>query len=169
MPEVISFPDISAYHRDCQAGLRILYSEANPEYQARFVGYTRAEVAGELRLRLGETDMRSALVVMAHMEAKFRLDYKFRAQKKLPDDISINFRKIWKKKGEKARLIDDIFSVWKNNVEPEHKAAIGELKKFFNLRHWIAHGRYWQFTTSYDYNDVYAIVDYLMLELAWAV
>jgi hypothetical protein len=72
MPSLAPLADISEYQRDSEASLRLYYSFSNPTYQARFTGYFPSEIAVELIERLDETEMRSALIVLARIEAAFR-------------------------------------------------------------------------------------------------
>ena len=164
MFENTSLQEIAAYHSDCQAALYLFFSEVYPDYQSRFFGYTKDETTKELQRRLAETNTRSALVVMARVEATFRVDYKLRAQRKLPDDVSIEFRKIWKRRAQRAHLDEDIVAVWMKNIDNIQKNALGKMKTFFKMRNWIAHGRYWQFAVKYDYVDVYNVADYILTE-----
>jgi hypothetical protein len=150
--------DIASYHRDAEMSLRFYFSQVNPDFHARFVSYRQSDVATELTERLSETDMRSALVVMARIEAAFRVDYKQRCQMKKSDEMSIAFRKIFKARKEKARLDEDIWETWRQ-IEPSTRDLISRLRSVFRFRHWLAHGRYWPVGNKYDFQTIYLIAD----------
>jgi len=148
--------DIANYHSDTEKSIRLYFSENNPEFTNIFSGYRISDVNLMLSDMVNETDMRSTLVLMARMEAAFRIDYKARSYNKYSDPLSIEMRKIWKKQKQRARL-DDILNIW-GNTNPETKQIIGQLKSLFKFRHWLAHGRYWNIGNEYDFQTVYAIV-----------
>jgi len=151
---------IAEYHTDAEASLRSYFSPTSPNFPARFVGYLESEVSTELAQRLSETDMRSALVVMARIEAAFRIDYQQRAQKKQPDPVSIEFRKLYKRRGERVRLDEDIWETWRANVaDPVTRSLISNLRSVFKFRHWLAHGRYWPVGRKYDFQVIYTLAD----------
>ena len=156
----IALVDIANYQMDAEASLRLYFSLANPHFSVRFAGCLASEVTTELVERLGETDMRSVLAVMARIEAAFRIDYKQRARKKGPDAVSTAFRKLFKKKGEKVRLDEDIWEIWRENVnDPSARSLISKLRSVFKFRHWLAHGRYWPIGNKYDFQTVYLLAD----------
>jgi hypothetical protein len=68
--------DIADYHRDADSSLRLYFTRINPDFVVRFASNRQSEVDMELADRLSETDMRSALAVMARLEAAFRIDYR---------------------------------------------------------------------------------------------
>lgn len=150
---------IATYQSDAEASLRSYFSLSNPNYAIRFTGYRASDVAQELNERLNETDMRSALAVMARIEAAFRIDYKLRARSKNSDPISIEFRRLFKKRKEQARLEDEIWEVWRSNVDPSTGALISALRGAFKFRHWLAHGRYWRIDKKYDFRSIYLLAD----------
>jgi hypothetical protein len=146
-----SLLDLADYHRDVGASLQLYFSRSNPDFVALFAGNRSSDVANTLAERLHETNMRSALAIMARVEAAFRLDYEWRLKAKKPDAVSIAFRKHRRKN---VRLDEDIWETWKVNY-PEKGALISQLRTAFRFRHWLAHGRYWQAGQKYDYQDIY--------------
>jgi len=101
--------------------------------------------------------MRAALVTLARTEAALRQDYLRRAKGKFSDDISIEFRKIFKKHGARAALENHILDVWSKKVTSQEKRVIGTLKGMFKFRHWLAHGRYWNQSAKHSFQDVYEV------------
>ncbi len=164
MPNQMSLIDIAAYQRDAEASLRLYFSPTNPSYAANFAAYLPSEVDEELSERINETDMRSALVVMARVEAAFRIDYKERCRRKMSDHVSIEFRKIFKKRGEKARLDEDIWDTWRQKSDPPKRALINQLRGVFKFRHWLAHGRHWPVGTTHDFQDIYLLADTVLAD-----
>ncbi len=150
----LSLTEIAEYHEDAVSSLRFYFND--PSNLERFLGYTPAQRSEELNLRIDETSLRSMLVTLASIEASFRLDYEFRCQKRLKDDLSRAFREIYKARQERAALDEDIFEAWKL-YKTESKALISELRAAFRLRHWIAHGRYWQpkLGRTFDFDFIY--------------
>jgi adenine C2-methylase RlmN of 23S rRNA A2503 and tRNA A37 len=153
---MLSLEEIAKYHEDVVSSLSYLFSDQSTYFTERFIGYSPAMIAEELRKRVDETSLRSILIILASLEARFRVDYESRCQKKLKDDLSRAFRAIYKEKQERVSLEQGIFEVWKDH-QVESKQLIGELKTAFGFRHWLAHGRYWQpkLGKSFDYESVY--------------
>ena len=162
MPSLVPLADISGYHADAEASLRLYYSLQHSTHQARFTGYFPSEVAAELIERLDETEMRSALVILARIEAAFRVDYKVRATSKRADPVSVGFRRLHATKSDRARLEDEILEVWRQNLEPADRAVISQLRGMLKYRHWLAHGRYWQPGVQHTFQDVYLLA-YIIL------
>jgi hypothetical protein len=146
-----SLHDLANYHRDADASLRLYFSVINPDFVAIFAGERPAEVFEKLADRIHETDLRSALAVMAGVEAAFRLDYQWRRNAKKPDAVSIAFRR---HRRTNVRLDEDIWETWKINY-PNLGPLISQLRSAIRFRHWLAHGRYWQAGQKYDYQAVY--------------
>lgn len=160
--ELLSLVEIAKYHADTDAALRFYFSTTNPEFLVRFLAYSGAKVAEELAERIRETDMRSSLVVMARVEAAFRIDYENRCRKKEPDAVSIEFRKVFKRRGKYARLDEDIWETWRRNVDPSTGQLISQLRSMFKFRHWVAHGRSWKLGNKYDFQTVYPLANAIL-------
>lgn len=159
MPSVAPLTDIAFYHLDAEKSLRLYYSSSNPNYLTTFVDKTQAQVSSELKVLVKETEIRSILIIIARLEAAFRLDMKYRVHAKHPDDLSIALRALHKKKSNKAGLEQDIFPIWKEHLDEDGKKVLSGLKTMLKYRHWIAHGRYWQFSANHNYVDTYLLAD----------
>lgn len=159
MPSVAPLTDIAFYHLDAERALRLYYSNTNPSYPTLFVGKSRAQVNSQLSVQVKETEIRSILIIIARLEAAFRLDMKYRVHAKHSDNLSIALRKLHKRKPNKAGLEKDIFPIWKENLDEEGKKVLSGLKTMLKYRHWIAHGRYWQFSANHNYVDTYLLAD----------
>jgi hypothetical protein len=157
----VSISAVAEYHRDAESSLRLYFTQINPDFIARFAGDLPSEVEKELADRLNETDLRSALAIMSRIEALFRIDYRQRCKKKLPDGVSIAFRKLRKAYGTRdwqVPLERGIFDTWRAE-QPGTSSLIGELKGAFRFRHWLAHGRYFEpkLARKYDYQYLYVL------------
>jgi hypothetical protein len=65
----LGLADIDGYHHDSEASLRLYFSGASPTYAVRFLGYSVAEIAEQLRTRLAESQLRASLTVLSSLEA----------------------------------------------------------------------------------------------------
>ena len=151
---VVSLREIAEYHEDAVSSLRFYFNDA-PNLE-RFIGYAPAQRFEELETRIDETSLRSMLIALASIEASFRLDYEFRCRKRLKDNLSRALRQIYKVRQEHVALDEDLFEAWKLHI-PKSKALISELRAAFRLRHWLAHGRYWQpkLGRNFDFDFIY--------------
>jgi hypothetical protein len=149
--------DIANYQVDAEKSLRLYFSQDNANFAAIFIGYKISDVGEMLAEILGETARRSGLVLLARIEAAFRVDYQIRSKKKDADTLSIELRRLWKRKGRRARLEEEIWEVWRNAVDPPTRQLISQLRGVFKYRHWLAHGRYWNAGNQYDFQDLYIL------------
>ena len=150
--------EVAEYHNDVVASLKY-FSKTSPSFiSTRYFGRPLGDV---LTARIEETDLRSAFFVLTALEAAFRVDYLYRCQKKMKDDLSRAFREIYKDREENASLDEDIFETWKEKSSAPGPRLIGELRGAFNFRHYLAHGRYWEprLGRKYDFNFVYSLAD----------
>jgi hypothetical protein len=83
--------EIAAHHQDLQLSLTLYFSEFSPAFPVRFEGYLKAEVIDELGERLEETDLSSSLLILASVEAAFRIDYLQRCYRRDKSPISRHF------------------------------------------------------------------------------
>jgi hypothetical protein len=141
-----SIAEIAAYHNDVVDSLKSYFFGWRP---------------GDLAARIEETDLRSAFFILTTLEAAFRVDYLCRCQKRKKDVVSKAFCVIYKSQKKNARLDEDIFETWKEKSSAPGPRLISELRGAFKLRHWLAHGRYWEPTLGrkYDFNFVYSLAD----------
>lgn len=159
----LSLHEVASHHRDVEDGLTLFFSLSSPSYPIRFLGYRSDEVSKELHDRLAELDRHSTMILLAAVEAAFRVDYLQRCYHKGKDEISRHFREIYKDKNTRASLEDDIFEVWKIHLAA-NASLIGDLRGAFKFRHWMAHGRYWtpKLGRRYDYLSVYPLASQVL-------
>lgn len=76
-----------------------------------------------------------------------------------PADLSRRFRGLFKEKGPRVELDDDILEGWKLHHEAIVNRPVGEFRGALKLRHWLAHGRYWTRKIGREYSpeDVFGI------------
>jgi hypothetical protein len=132
--------ELAEYHNDVIAALKLYFAHAAkvaPQNLRR-----KEAIDNVLTSRLEETDQRTAFFILARLEAAFRMDYECRCKKKMKDDLSKSFWRIWRNRKTRVHLEDDIFEAWKAHSSVS-KRLISELRGAFNFRHWLAHGRYW--------------------------
>ena len=154
-----SLSEIAGYYSDSEYALEAFYFELHPG--DRFLGYSKEELQEELKERKQVLDRMCSLDLLAAIEARLRIDYLMRCQKKYKDALSREFRRIYKEKENKASLVGDILKHWKR-LHPVHKARLDNFQKVLDYRNWLAHGRYWQPNRSphifkYDYLEVYML------------
>ena len=150
--------EVAEYHNDVVASLRY-FSKTSPSFvSTRYFGRPLGDV---LAARIEETDLRSGFFVLAALEAAFRIDYLYRCQRKMKDDLSRAFRVIYKDREENASLDKHIFETWKEKSSAPGPRLIGELRGAFNFRHYVAPGRYKEpkLGRRYDFNFIYSLAD----------
>ncbi|MFT8321953.1 MAG: hypothetical protein ABF649_13700 [Bacillus sp. (in: firmicutes)] len=126
----------------------------------QFIGMTAVGVIEYFDTLTKEVETSFSLSAIAAIEAKFRMDYIIRATNRLKDTLSRDFRDIYREKGRRASLEEDILNGWKTH-HPEHKNLISNYIQSLNYRHWLAHGRYWipKFGRKYDFAITYVICE----------
>ena len=153
----LSLEEIQKYYEDVVSSLRYYFTEA-PASFARFFDSTRQELVEELKQRVEETDLRSILVTLAALEARFRIDYETRCSRKGKDPLSRAFRSLYRKHKRHVSLDEHIFECWRTQA-PSSKKLIGDLRTAFRLRHWLAHGRYGEprLGRAFDFDSIYEL------------
>jgi hypothetical protein len=159
-PLFASLGGAAQYHHDVVESLRRYFNPDSPHSLARLDTFTEPRVAVRPADYLEETGLRSSLAMLTSMEAAFQLDYQYRCQKKLKDDLSRAFRAIYKRKPDYVSLEKDIFDAWSHYASGAEQ-LIGELRSAFRFRNWLAHGRYWtpKLGRNYDFESLYLLAD----------
>lgn len=137
------------------AGLR---SESLPS-DSRFFGLAYDDIEEFFDRQRNELEFLAMLSLLAATEAAIRVDFIVRVQDRWKDQASRRFREISRRRPEdRIRLEEDILEPWKDLV-PTTKGPIGYFKGALKLRHWLAHGRYWnaKLGRTYSPGDVYDI------------
>lgn len=170
-PEGYQSPaDVAEHQAVVDEALRTYYRPAKErptgeDLPNRLRYHSRQELADELAAHLFELERRSVFVMLAAVEAAFRIDYLERCERRRPKGkLTTAFRTIYlsrdqegKEKREHVRLVDDILRTWQNH-EPQLKSALSELIGYLKYRDWLAHGRYWHAKlgqSRYTFEDMY--------------
>ncbi len=153
--------EIESYYVISEKALRTFYQSSDHH----FVGYTLDELDEELDNYIDELDKSCAFTVLAAIEAHLRVDYLQRCYNKEKDNLSRDFRALYKNKGTSVSLSDDILALWAKYLL--NKSSISELRSALHYRDWLAHGRYWvaRLGRSYDFNDLLTLAIFLQEEL----
>ncbi|WP_143325144.1 hypothetical protein [Candidatus Synechococcus spongiarum] len=140
--------------------LRTQFGSTTPNFHQLFTsGFdTPAEIRARWDLRLREARTASALMLLAAIEASFRVDYRQRnyRKNKKKDGLSRAFRDLYQEKGERVSLSDDMLQVWLGHPDVT-STLVGTIRAAFKYRHWLAHGRYWapKLGRKYDFQTIY--------------
>jgi hypothetical protein len=130
------------------------------------LGMTPDEVARHFEEARSELDSAASLMLLAEAEAVLRVDYLLRVRRKEKDPVSRAFRELHKVKEDSVRLEQELLETWVT-CHDGCKAAVSDFKGALNLRHWLAHGRYWtpKLGRRYAVRDVFEIADRLFTHL----
>jgi hypothetical protein len=134
--------EIATHHSDVEDSLRSAFVPESALIQIKYPTDTPNELRSRLANRLEENDVGASMNVLASIEASFRVDYLTRRYKRMKDNLSRAMRDLYRSKGDRATLEEDIFETWKLHSSVPFR-LISELRAAFRYRHWIAHGRYW--------------------------
>lgn len=153
--------DIEQYFFDSERALESYF--LGDTVPPSFVGYTFIELQDELKSRKESLDRMCSLEILSALEARFRVDYLVRCQRKKRDPFSKKLRAIYRKQENRASLVDDILSTWKKE-RSEYKPRLDKFQKAIDYRNWLAHGRYWTpkkipQMQQYDFLSLYSLAD----------
>lgn len=151
----LSLLDVANHYVDIEAALKIYFSTPHNNIVERYPGRSINDV---FRQRLDEHDRSCAFILLATIEAAFRIDYVLRVQTKGKDELSRAFRELHKDKGARVRLEEEILDGWREYTSVSSR-VVSDLKGALRYRHWIAHGRYWtpKLGRRYDYQGLYVL------------
>ena len=121
-------------------------------------GIQKKELEIDLEKTLAEIEKSSSMSVLSALEAIFRIDYLLRNYRRKRDPLSKKLISLYRRRGERASLEDEILPVWRE-YRPDYDSVISELVDAFKYRHWLAHGRYWipKLGRDYAYHDLFQI------------
>jgi len=135
----------------------------------RFVGLTIDEVDERFTVLRNELENVTVFSLMASAEAALLIDYETRLAAKGKDPLSKAYRKLqvslrisgWFVRKSRPRVDNHILEAIKDSgIVPGH--TVGNFRDALNLRHWLAHGRYWAVNlgrTLYSPEDIYAVTN----------
>ena len=147
---------VAEHHALVEEALHLYYTAENPAFETRFALYTEDELLAERDERLYEAGAASAMMVLASIEAAFRVDYLRRCYAKYRDGLSRTLRTQYLEQGARVSLSDDLLEAWKNHGAMTAR-LVGDVRSAFGYRHWLAHGRYYvaKLGRQYDFASVY--------------
>ena len=157
----LGIADIVSHYTDCRSALRSYFSKP-AEDPERFATLSKGEISQDLITRLEELELTQSLVVLAAIEAMFRVDFEKRCsgRKRLP--LVSEFRQLRRTKSRRISFDEDILELWKAHGLLA-STLVGDIRSAMNLRHWLAHGRYWtaKLGRRYDFDSLVDLMDAL--------
>ena len=158
--ENLKIEDIFRHYDDLIRAIHRYFDPADPHYAITFAGERAADVQERYSERLREVELSYSLTALAALEALFMVDYMIRFKLKKKDAVSRALRPIYRRKKERAALIDDVLKTWNRNaVIPQR--LYNDIIRAFELRNWLAHGRWWVLKIgkpTYDFLSLYSLV-----------
>lgn len=151
----LSIEEILSYYEDARRAL-IFYFDNPAQHPARFATASPSEIIRDRFDRLAELELSQSLTALAAIEAMFRADFEERCKLKKSRLLVREFRTIQKRKGKRISFNDDILDAWATSGELAG-SLINDLRGALNLRHWLAHGRYWKAKLGQEYSFDYLI------------
>jgi len=157
--DVPNYGKVVGHHAMAQEAIDLFFSNLNPDY----FDLPLAEVERQRILALKTQEVRDMMALLAFLEACFKLDYVNRKQLKLKDGLSKTLIKLFNRKRNKARLMEDIIKSWQQQGLLSHQ-EYDRINNAFKLRHWIAHGQYWSpdRIRSHDFLEVAEFIEGLI-------
>lgn len=145
------------------------FDSGMPVSRPRYHGEARDELRAFFDGQREELGRITMLTLLSATEAALKVDFIVRVMRGKKDAISKRFAAVYKSVKLNVRLDQDILEIWKTDPpQPSIPSAVGEFRGALNLRHWLAHGRYWktQFGREYAPQDVFDICDGLLRAVA---
>ncbi len=162
--ENLSIEEIAYYKQDLERAIKLYYKSYN-DYE-KFYTYSMDNINEEKALRLQELELNTIFMLLSSIEALFRIDFNIRVNQKFKDELSREFRNIYKIKQSKISLEEDILNIWQIHFG-EFKLIVSEYKSALHYRHWLTHGRYWEpkLGRKYDFDSIYILADSIINNL----
>jgi hypothetical protein len=164
--ENLQFGKIFKDYDDLAKSLQLYFSVLNPDYAAIFAEESEMTVRQWHLEKRGEVDLSFCLTPLAAVEAYFMVDYVLRCKLRKKDPVSQALREIYRRKKERANFVDDILlKGWNKNamVPPRF---LNDMIRAFDLRHWLAHGRWWVLKIGnpiFDFISVYNLAQQVLV------
>lgn len=156
----LTIEDVLNNYSDLAAALHRYFDPAGPDYATIFATEQASAVQARYQDRVREIELSYSLTALASLEAAFMVDYMIRCKLKKKDSVSRALRIIYKRKRDRAALIDDLLKTWNRNAYIPPR-LFNDLIRAFELRNWLAHGRWWVLKIgrpTYDFLSVYQLV-----------
>jgi hypothetical protein len=157
--------DILKHYTDLTEAVHRYYDPSGPDYVNRFATEGEADVLARYAERLREVELSYSLTALASVEASFMVDYVIRCELKKKDAVSRALRPIYRRKSGRAIFIDDVLKTWnKHAVIPPR--LLNDIIRAFELRNWLAHGRWWVLKIgkpTYDFISLYDLAAQVLM------
>jgi hypothetical protein len=118
------------------------------------------------RSEMNEIERYTSFDIISSIEAMFKIDYCYRCEKRLKDDLSRDFRRIYKRYENRVDFKEHILAIWAK-YNPQN-TLMNDLFAIQKYRNWLAHGRYWLLkanTSKYDFKYLNLIARQVALNL----
>lgn len=141
-----SLESLENYYDEVKTAIDLKYSKDNPYYTGDFLSMTLDEVESERDKNYQELAREATMAILAFVESQFRTDFIIRCELKKCDKLSKHYRSTYNpvKRIYTYSYNDVVLDGWEE-YRPETKNLLNELREANKYRHWLAHGRYWQF------------------------
>lgn len=148
--------DIQRVYEECVAGIECKFNPTqNPTYADDFALLGPETIEERKRKMLDELSLRSSFFLLAYIETLFRTDFVLRVEshtKGRKDELTRMYKSEYNpaQKVYAYSLTEFIFNKWKlyaNSLShsKEMLDILRTLPQYFDLRNWMAHGRYWKY------------------------
>jgi hypothetical protein len=151
----LKIDDIVEYKEDLEQSLLFYYSNAN-NFE-KFAFYSLSELNQEKKNKLQELENSCIFMLLSSIEAWIRIDYEYRVKNRLKDELSKELKEIDKTYDKTYKIsIDKLCDTYKKYFQGQ---IFSHIKSSFKLRHWFAHGRYWnpKLGKKYDFDEIYSL------------
>lgn len=151
----LKIDDILEYKKDLEQS--IIYYYLNASHFEKFTFYSKLELTQEKESRLRELDTNCVFMTLSAIESWIRIDYECRVKGRLKDNLSKKLKDIDKKYVKTYKIsVDNLCNTYKEYFQGQ---IFSHIKSSFKLRHWLAHGRYWEpkVGKKYDFNEMYTL------------
>lgn len=134
-------------------------SEKNPLFDVIFENMTSDEILKLKEENLLELERSASFNLLALVEARFRIDFCARCDRRKRDTLSNLFRKFYNPANRiySYSYKDQILANWKV-AYPDIVDLINEIGQVADYRNWLAHGRFWEFKDNlkkYTFNYIH--------------
>lgn len=128
----------------------------NTNFDIQFIGSTPNDINEYFNNLIEELELLVSFNIVASTEGKIREDFVIRVSKKLKDNISKKYWKLFKEFEWHVPLDENgILEVW-IDIEQPIKSKVSLFRGLLKFRHWMAHGRYWRKNYGREYPPILA-------------
>lgn len=150
-----SIDDIVKQRAATIEGVLFYHSNKNVDFDAIFIGKSSRDVEQEKKSIIEELNLSYSLTLLAAIEATLRVDVQKRIKSKLKDNLSREFQKLGKT--HKTLKLSEHIILCRETSDANLKHLYTDLKAAIKYRHWLAHGRYWEFKSKkIDFDSIMA-------------